>query len=156
MPLFYKKGNLLEADLDFICHQVNCQGRMGSGIAKAIKEKWPVVYDTYLAKFVNAERNFYHTYLGDIQVINVNENTSVINFFSQLTYGYDGRKYTNYEAFYHCLNYVKECCPKGSKIGFPYKIGCGLGGGNWAIIRTMIHEILAKDFEVYIYRLEEQ
>ena len=41
------KGDLLEANLDYYCHQVNCQGKMGSGIAKSIKEKWPIVYKEY-------------------------------------------------------------------------------------------------------------
>ena len=48
------KGDLLEADLDYYCHQVNCQGKMGSGIAKSIKEKWPIVYDKYIEAFGNS------------------------------------------------------------------------------------------------------
>ena len=47
MSIYHVKGSLLDADVDYYCHQVNCQGRMGSGIAKAIKEKWPVVYSEY-------------------------------------------------------------------------------------------------------------
>ena len=43
----YVKGNLLESDCNYICHQVNCQGRMGSGIAGQIREKWPIVYEMY-------------------------------------------------------------------------------------------------------------
>ena len=30
-----------------IIHGVNCQGVMGSGVALAIRNKWPVVYDEY-------------------------------------------------------------------------------------------------------------
>ena len=33
-------GDLLNANTDFICHQVNCQGKMNSGVAKAIRNKW--------------------------------------------------------------------------------------------------------------------
>ena len=39
MSVYFKIGNLLDAPVDYICHQVNCQGRMGSGIAKQIKAK---------------------------------------------------------------------------------------------------------------------
>ena len=39
----YVKGNLLESDCDYICHQVNCQGVMNSGIARQIREKWPII-----------------------------------------------------------------------------------------------------------------
>lgn len=48
MGVHYKTGNLLDAPVDYICHQVNCQGRMASGIAKRIRERWPVVYDAYV------------------------------------------------------------------------------------------------------------
>ena len=47
--IYWKKGNLLESDCDYICQQVNCQGKMNSGIAKQIREKWPVVYQNYKA-----------------------------------------------------------------------------------------------------------
>lgn len=36
--------NLLDAKNGIICHQVNCQGKMNSGVAKAIREKYPRVY----------------------------------------------------------------------------------------------------------------
>ena len=45
--------------------------------------------------------------------------------------------------------------PKGSTIGFPKNIGCGLGGGNWKVISALIEEILGEDYEVYIYELDE-
>jgi hypothetical protein len=71
--------------------------------------------------------------------------------FSQQYYGYDRKRYTSYDAFWNCLYLIKQSIPKGSKIGFPYHIGCGLGGANWTIIRTMIEVVLDKDFEVYFY-----
>ena len=43
----YVKGDVTKSDCDIICHQVNCQGVMNSGVAKAIREKWPEVYDNY-------------------------------------------------------------------------------------------------------------
>ena len=40
-------GDLLEIqktmNLDVICHQVNCQGKMASGIAKQIRDTYPQV-----------------------------------------------------------------------------------------------------------------
>ena len=170
----YEIGNLLDSNVDYICHQVNCQGRMGSGIAKQIKERWPVVYKNYMAKFDAVDEFVSKTYgryenspdtseilLGDIQIVGLWEDyyttdfhQSVINMFAQQHYGYDGRRYTSYDAFWTCLGSIAASVPKGSKIGFPWKIGCGLGGANWAVILTMIEEVLA-DFDVYIYKLEE-
>ena len=42
------KGNLLDAREIVIAHQVNCQKKMNSGVAKAIREKYPEVYEKYL------------------------------------------------------------------------------------------------------------
>ena len=161
MGIYFIKGDMLEADLDYYCHQVNCQGRMGSGIAKSIREKWPIVYDNYKAKFENIQPEYYKFFLGDIQFVPVyndyykdNNHKQVINMFAQEFYGHDGRRYTSYDAFWMCLGQIKVSIPKGSKIGFPDHIGCGLGGANWEVIKTMIWETLAEDFKVYIYKLE--
>lgn len=40
-------GDLFETDAKFIVHQVNCMGRMGSGVALQVKEKYPHVYEEY-------------------------------------------------------------------------------------------------------------
>lgn len=167
MSIHFIKGNLLEENLDYYCHQVNCQGRMGSGIAKSIKEKWPNVYDEYMKKCRDREDEIYHmcggskngidwseTLLGEIQLVHVGENKNVVNMFAQQYYGYNGKRYTSYDAFWACLGKIREIVPVGSKIGFPERIGCGLGGANWEVIKTMIWEVLSEDFDVYIYKLE--
>lgn len=163
----YKVGNLLDAPVDYICQQVNCQGRMSSGIAKQIKERWPIVYKSYMSGYKDMEDKINKScssfenpldvseiLLGHLQQVKVNDTKTVINMFSQQYYGYDGKKYTSYDAFWTCLEGIKLTVPKGSKIGFPYRIGCGLGGANWQVISTMIDEVLSMDFDVYIYRLE--
>lgn len=168
MSIHFIKGNMLDAKLDYYCHQVNCQGRMGSGIAKSIKEKWHRVYDDYIAKCTNREEEIYQmcgglengldwteTLLGEIQVVPVDVDKSVINMFAQQHYGYDGKRYTSYDAFWICLNNIAGIVPKGSKIGFPGRVGCDRGGANWNVIYEMISEVLKEDFEVYIYFLEE-
>jgi O-acetyl-ADP-ribose deacetylase (regulator of RNase III) len=152
MGIYFIKGNMLEADLDYYCHQVNCQGRMDSGIAKQIKEKWIEVYHLYMMRFHTQDTSIF---LGTIQDIETFDGPHVINMFAQQYYGYDGKRYTSYDAFWSCLGKIREVVPVGSKIGFPDHIGCGLGGANWKIIKTMIEEVLAEDFEVYIYKLEK-
>lgn len=167
MGLHYVIGNLLDATQDYICHQVNCGGRMASGVAKAIRDKWPEVYYEYKAKYDEAEdfaeNNEFDQdaapsdyLLGHIQIINADgEGRYVINMFAQATYGYDGRRYTSYDAFQKCLDEIKTFVGKGSSLAFPWGIGCGLGGANWEVIRTMIWETLADDYDVWLYKLEE-
>jgi hypothetical protein len=69
-------------------------------------------------------------------------------------YGYDGHRYTSYDAFATALHNISYQVEPGCTIGFPKNIGCGLGGGNWKVISALIEEILGKDFEVYIYEYE--
>ena len=40
-------GDIFESDADAILHQVNCQGKMGSGVARQVKERYPFVYELY-------------------------------------------------------------------------------------------------------------
>lgn len=163
--IYWKKGNLLESDCDYICQQVNCMGKMNSGIAKQIREKWPIVYQNYMAKCNFSHPSGYirpELLLGDIQIVGLWENfyetdfhQSVINMFAQQHYGYDKRRYTSYDAFWNCLNLIKQSVTTDKKIGFPYNIGCGLGGANWNVILTMIDTVLA-DYTVEIYVLEDK
>ena len=47
MAVVIKEGNVFDSDADIICHQVNCQGVMGSGVAKEVRERFPNVYEQY-------------------------------------------------------------------------------------------------------------
>ena len=147
----YINADLLDSDCNFICHQVNCQGKMGSGVAKQIRDRWPEVYTNYV-KIANSKM------LGKVQVLSI-ENANipfqyVVNVFAQEFYGYDGKRYTSYDAFQSCLEDLKNQIPRRATIAFPYKIGCGLGGANWEIIEKMI-DIVFKDYGVFIYKLED-
>lgn len=149
MSLKFVLGDITKSDANYICHQVNCQGVMGSGVAKAIKDKWPVVYTDY--------RRFYESnkpLLNEIQIVAVSTEQSVINMFAQEYYGYDRNQYTSYDAFWKCLNKIKNTVPKGSKIAFPSKIGCCRGGANWKVILTMISEVLESEYNVEIWEYD--
>ena len=106
MSITFVKQDLTTSDAQYICHQVNCQGKMNSGVAKAIREKWPIVFTTYWNTFLNKSN-----LLGTILTVDLNdyepktwpESPIVINMFSQEHYGYDGKRYTSYDAFDNCL-----------------------------------------------------
>lgn len=42
-----EQSNLLDIKSGIICHQVNCIGVMGAGLALKIRNKWPIVYKKY-------------------------------------------------------------------------------------------------------------
>ena len=56
--------------------------------------------------------------------------------------------------FLNCLNLLKQTTLPEQKIAFPWRIGCVRGGANWAVIHTMIEEVL-NDREIYFYSLGE-
>lgn len=157
--IHYVKGNLLDSNCNYICHQVNCQGVMGSGIAKQIRERWPEVYQSYMNVHMNYALSGWGNrskLLGKIDIVPINSSPyqSVINMFCQDTYGYDGDRYTSYDAFVEALLKIKDTIHHNFTIGFPKNIGCGLGGGNWKVISALIEAILGEDYDVYIYELE--
>lgn len=162
------KGNLLEADIQYICHQVNAKKRMGSGIAKSIREKWPIAYEEYIKWCEEVENkaiemadapwdtpDISELMLGHIKIAPVNNKQFVIHMMAQENFGYDGKRYTSYDAFWNCLEKIKEEVPKGSTLGFPWKIASDRGGANWTVIFAMIKEALSEDYKVQIYKLEE-
>lgn len=153
MSIKFFDGNLLTSGCDYICHQVNCMGEMNSGIAKEIKERWPNVFEVYKT-FLSYKREIGYRPLGQIQCVDISDNQCVINMFAQDNYGYDNNRYTNYEAFYRCLEKIKITAPEGSKIGFPFGVGCVRGGANWSIIYAMIREVLDENYEVEIWRYD--
>ena len=155
----YLKGDLLESNVDYICHQVNCRGRMGSGIALQIRKKFPEVYRVCSERYEDALRVLRSPdqMLGSTDIVQIpGSKQHVVNMYSQRSYGYDGKCYTSYKAFRFILNELKKDIPTDCTIGFPKGIGCGLGGGNWAVISKMIEEILGESHIVYIFELEEK
>jgi hypothetical protein len=76
----------------------------------------------------------------------------IAHLFAQRYYGYDGKRYTDYEALYKGLEYVSEVATTFKKsVAIPYKIGSDRGGANWEIVLKMI-EVLFKDVETTIYQ----
>lgn len=158
----YKNGNLLNSKCNVICHQVNCQGVMGSGIAKQIRNRFPMCYENY-KEFVT--RNGKENCLGDVYFYRERGDVVIANMFSQFNYLPRDIKHTDYDAFRSCCGYIKQFLNfdnfnsydhmKQVRIGFPYGIGCGLGGGDWGVIRGIIEEEFSSNmYNVEIWKYE--
>ena len=146
------KGNLLDATEKVIAHQVNCQRKMNSGVAKAIREKYPIVFERYEETKPK---------LGLVDFICENEKTGghfIANMYAQDRYGYDGKQYTDYEAFRHCCEQVaKECrlskyMNKELNVAMPYKIGSDRGGADWDKIMDILLDVFT-DVDLTLYKL---
>ncbi len=143
-------GDLFTTKAKYICHQVNCKGRMGSGVARQVRAKYPEVYSAYM--YACQEQP---VILGQSQFVPCDDGKMVVNMFTQNSYGYDGKQYTNYAAFQKCLRAIKEAVPPAETIAMPYKIGCGLGGGDWGTVLRLIKEELGATHMVELWRLLE-
>lgn len=142
------KGDLLETDCKVIAHGVNCQNAMGSGVAKLLFTKWPKVKE----KYHQAYKGLGMLWLGDIHYVEVEPGKHVINCYTQEHYGYDGKKYVSYDAIYDCFYTIART---ENEIAIP-RIGCGLAGGNWEVVKQIINDAVGDKCKVYAYYLEEK
>lgn len=149
--------SILDTDLNFIAHGVNCQGRMGSGVAKVLYEKYPQIKEQYLEYYdsgIHLALNGTEDFLGSVQPVKVNDGKIIYNLFTQDNYGYDGKLYVDYNSIESCFKLLVEMCPEVNAIAIP-KIGAGLAGGNWEIIKKIINETTGNKLDVYVYKLKE-
>ena len=146
----YIQGDICDTELKYIAHGVNCQNTMGSGVAKALYTKFPQVKDHYHGYCNNIGDSL--LLLGDVQEIIVDDKT-VYNCFTQLEFGYDGKKYVNYNAIALCFLYLSTHVEMDGPLAIP-KIGCGLAGGNWEFMEQLINDSVGDRLEIWVYELE--
>lgn len=145
-------GDIFESDADIIAHQVNCQGVMGSGVAKQVREKFPYVYEYYKSACSEPHANL----LGECMMVPTDPllcEQWIANLFGQDKFGYDGKCYTDYGKLREALRSLNRFAKGGkpTSVAIPYLMGCHRGGGDWEIVSKMIEEELT-DCDVTLYR----
>lgn len=146
-------GDVFTSGADIICHQVNCLGIMGAGIALEIRRRYPKVYDEYIN--YTHSRDDYKSRLGEVLYVPTGENSPIIaNIFGQLEIG-KGLQ-TNYDALRKAFTNIKEYANKNNmSIAIPHGIGCGLAGGDWNVVYGIINEVFCDDIDdvtIYVFR----
>jgi O-acetyl-ADP-ribose deacetylase (regulator of RNase III) len=174
MPIQFIKGDVLEANVDYIVQQNCCTSIQAQGLSKAIATKWPSInpYQTrkpYKYNWAIAEDR---PIPGSIRVYEFEDHhhhtkpsKGVICAFAQVSHGKPGALkdplglVTNDSApdrqayFKQCLNEILKLNP--TSIGFPYKIGCGLAGGSWSAYEKILRAWSAQhpSITINIYEL---
>lgn len=145
-----KHGDVFDTDAFWIGHGVNCRGVMGSGIAKTVRERFPLTYEAY-KKVCMAEN------LRPGEVYGIYEHQKVIlNIASQNEPGPDARYDWAFDGLLAAAKRVQtsKWTNKPKKIAIP-EIGCGIGGLQWPEMADLIRavEVLAPgvEFEVWHY-----
>lgn len=152
----YIQGDLLTSNEKLIVHGCNARGEMNSGIAKAIRDKWPHVFDSYRESYLYMVDKRGGMRTGQVFFVETNEPNGMIvcNAITQPAYGYDGAQYVSYDAIHEICQKLNYYCNQNNitQFGIPL-IGAGLGGGNWNIIETIFRETINDDITVNVYRL---
>lgn len=167
MPVKIIDGDLFTTKARIIAHQVNCQGVMGSGVAKQIRQCNPQMFLNYARHCAAAKRTGWSP-LGTNLILHTDADADsyvpgtmvytgqyICNMFAQNMYGYDGRRYTNIDALRSCFTKLAQYAREdGLTVAMPYKVGCVRGGANWEVVYKMIEEIF-RDVNVELWRLDK-
>jgi O-acetyl-ADP-ribose deacetylase (regulator of RNase III) len=133
----YMMGDITKIDKGIICHQVNCQGKMGAGVALQIRQAFPLAYQQYMASYQAGQLQ-----LGNVVYCKMNDQLVVAHLCGQYYYGRD-KQYTDYVALDKALRNVHIFSFSTRLVPYiPFKMGCSLAGGNWNIVNTMIEKLV--------------
>lgn len=180
--LIIQSGDLLQSDCHIIAHQCNCFAKMGAGIAKQIKQLYPEAYQadqngtipvgskerlgTVTAAIVDGGKrvvfNLYgqYRYTGKLQTDYealenaLNQMFYVINRQMPLPLLFTDVQNSDWDPAWDPK--WKELKFTGSKlkIGLPYRIGCGLAGGDWTRVEEILLAVSEKhQHDLYLYKL---
>lgn len=139
-----ENGDLFDVKEGIICHQVNCQGAMGRGVAAQFKKRFPHHFLLYKQMCATTKPI---GLLGRLLINEEEPNLYSCSMFAQLNWRGDGCK-TDYAAFRSCCYDLKEYMKNKNinlSIYMPLHIGCGLAGGDW----DTVYNILKDEFQNY-------
>lgn len=106
----------------FIAHGVNCQLAMGSGVARALFVKWPLVRQQYMLRGQGKGM------LGTADRVRVEPEVSVFNCYTQEFCGPGDRRYANSASIMVSLQQVALSAVNNRKPMYVPLVGCDLGG----------------------------
>lgn len=146
MKIRYETGDLFAGPQRIIVHGCNAKGAMGSGVAKIVRDRYPLAYTRYREMHENVG-----LVLGDIIPVNCGDRI-VINAITQADYGRDKtRVYADYDAIAKCMRAINDVAA-GQEVGLPM-IGAGLANGNWKTIEAII-EAEAVSYQPVVWVLD--
>lgn len=153
--LQYAKGDLLNTDAQLICHQVNCKGVMGSGLAKQVRSRFRPVYEIYRGFCHDTEPNvLLGTFLAvttDGRIVRHNDlerirTKTIINIFGQNGYGRGGCHTRRDDVLAALVALHRQMCiHRINTVAIPKGMGCGLGGERWSTIEQIIASVFESD-----------
>jgi O-acetyl-ADP-ribose deacetylase (regulator of RNase III) len=152
----YLKGDATSPQVNgnrIIAHICNDIGGWGKGFVLAISRRWTAPEAAYRKWY--RERNDNDFELGSIQLIKVESSIWVANMIAQ--HGIRSEKQRppiRYDALERCLQKLSDSALKlNASVHMP-RIGCGLAGGKWEDIESLVDvALLSRGVAVFVYDL---
>lgn len=142
-----QKGDLFKATEELLAHGCNCKGGFGSGIAAGMATLHRKARNAYLDKH---EEDGWK--LGDVQFVASKEKI-IANCATQHNFLPRGKCHADYNAIKVCMKKVKDYAKlRNLSIAIP-KIGAGLAGGDWELIKAILDDVFL-DYDCTVYYLE--
>ena len=137
----FHKGDILtvQSSDSIIIHGCNAKGVMGSGMALAIKYKYPKAYETYVRDI-----SLGYIGLGGVSwycpnVGTIDEGFTICSAITQDNYGRDPNvRYVSYDGVDSCFDEIFKTTKDYNMNYHMPKIGAGLGNGDWSVIYSII------------------
>lgn len=141
----FQKGDIFSQNTQAIVNAVNCVGVMSKGLALQFKYGFPQNYHSYRIACSKGEvipgKMFVHSESGK----------QIINFPTKRDWRNDSRLEDIISGLDDLAKVIIEL--KIESIAIP-RIGCGLGGLDWTIVRSCIQQKLSNLNDVNIIVLE--
>lgn len=146
-----KTGDLLNADETIIAHQVNCCGEYG-GLAAAVFERFPRAYADYgqIIHRIHTAGGKGWALLGHAQLTGQEDSHIICNLFGQFYPGADYRPQELEKALQKLAEVAKDT---GYSVALPYKLSCGICGGDWNEVLRIIERTM-EGVNCVIYKRE--
>ena len=156
MDILYVTGNVCEASQKAMAHGCNAQGQMGKGVAKAVRDKWPNVYEIYNLRYRTFGLN-----VGEIIPVLTPDGKLILNCITQDRCRKTGDAsnpdavFVDYDAILKVFETINDKVIDWdvTEVAMP-RIGAGLGGGDWAIISKIIEDT-STNYQPVVYDYAE-
>lgn len=140
-------GNIFDAGADILVNPVNLVGVMGKGLALEFKKRFPDNYSAYKKWCRNKPKIGEYLIFGD-------RGKLIFNFPTKIHW----KDPSNIEYIEKSAKTLVAWCKKygnKKKIAIP-KVGCGLGGLDWNIVKSKLIEMFGalNDIDIEITILE--
>lgn len=165
-----KEQNLLSATEDYIVQQNCCTGCRPHGLSQVLVTAFPYA-NPYcnrkpMKKGGNTAIEQDRDTPGTVKILgNGIEQRYVACLFAQFAMGKPGN-YNSFgipdsakdreKYFAECLECLANQIPPTASVAFPYKIGCGLAGGNWSRYENILREWISRHpkLRCVIYKID--